>query len=212
MQTTLPLPATTAGEAAAEPAEEFRPAPGAVPWHVRTVARVMERLCPPADTGVDGWWLTEESRDAVAVHRVIGGEFQRPAEPGAEQDRWDGALRADRAHLAAHELPILFAEDDRTVVHIPLPDTPQTTATARRVGPPAALTTRVDFEGFPGIGGMLQYHPGEPVGAYEVRDHLGQGAAERFEAGGEAIAALAHHYGLPLPVRIIPRGNPHHTT
>ncbi|MFJ5927998.1 hypothetical protein ACIQF6_35925 [Kitasatospora sp. NPDC092948] len=206
MQTTLPLPAADAGATAAEPAEEFQPAPGAVPWHVRAIARTMSRLCPPADAGVDGWWLTEESRDAVAVHRVRGGEFQRPAAPGAERESWDGALRADRAHLAAHGFLILFAEEDRTVVHVPAPDAPQTTATARRVGPPAALTTRVDFEGFPGIGGMLLYHPGEPVGTYEVRNHLGQGAAERFEAGGEAVTALAHHYGLPLPVRIIPRG------
>ncbi|WP_030277178.1 hypothetical protein [Streptomyces sp. NRRL B-24484] len=195
-----------------ETAEEFRPAPGATPWHVRAVARVMSGLCPPAASGRDGWWLVEEGRDAVAVHRAAGGEFQRPEAPGAEQQRWDEALRADRAHLAAHGIPVLFAEGDRTVVHVPAPDRPQSTATARRVGPPTALTTRIDFEGFPGIGGMLRYHPGDPLGAYEVADHLGQAAPERFTEAAEAVAALTHHYGLPLPVRVIPRSNPHHAT
>ncbi|MFB8236114.1 hypothetical protein ACFC58_06140 [Kitasatospora purpeofusca] len=207
MKTTEQLLPGTAGTADREPTEEFRPAPGATPWHVRAVAEVMSRLCPPAAAGRDGWWVSTEGRDAVAVHRSAGGEFRRPEGPGTDRQRWDEAVRADRAHLAAHKFPVLFAEDDRTVVHVPLPPKPQTTASVRRVGHAAALTTRIDFEGFPGIGGMLRYHPGDPIGFYEVADHLHQVAPERFEGGIEAVTMLAYHYGLPLPVRIIPRGS-----
>ncbi len=206
MQTAEQLPTTAA------PAEEFRPAPGAIPWHVRAVAEVMNVRCAPAAAGRDGWWLTEYGRDSVAVHRVTAGQFQRPVEAGPEQQWWDEALRADRDHLSAHKLSVLFAQEDRTIVHVPLPDRPQTTATARRAGHPAALTTRIDFEEFPGIGGMLRYHPGVPIGSYEVANHLGQASPELFEGAAEAVAMLAHHYGLPLPVRVIPRSTCHRAT
>ncbi|MFG2847436.1 hypothetical protein ACGF12_30350 [Kitasatospora sp. NPDC048296] len=83
---------------------------------------------------------------------------------------------------------------------------PRTTAVVRRVGPPAAYTSSVEFPEHPGLGGTLRYLGNFPEGLYEVTDHLRRAAPKPVVGGLEAVTALAEHYGLPLPVQVIPRG------
>ncbi|MFD9692587.1 hypothetical protein ACFWXO_43285 [Kitasatospora sp. NPDC059088] len=188
--------------------EAFRPFPGAPTWDVRAVAGVMASLYPPpAQEGADGWRVARH-RDAVAVGRILLGHGSRPAEPGPDQREWDAWVRTDREHLSASGLEILRADDVRTVVRVPLPDEPQCTATVRRIGAPSALTSRVEFPQWPGIGGTLRYFPipGRPKrGLFEVTNHLGGICPQRVVGGGQAVALLADQYGLPLPLRVIPR-------
>ncbi|WP_331727463.1 hypothetical protein OG871_40520 (plasmid) [Kitasatospora sp. NBC_00374] len=87
------------------------------------------------------------------------------------------------------------------------PGRPRTSAVVRRVGPPAAGTSSVDFPEHPGLKGMLRYLGHFPACLYEVTDHLDQPVTPDPVAGGlEAVTALARHYGLPLDIQVIPRG------
>ncbi|MEV7123944.1 hypothetical protein [Kitasatospora griseola] len=87
------------------------------------------------------------------------------------------------------------------------PDRPRTSAVVRRTGAPTAGTSAVEFPDHPGIGGTLHYLGGFPPGFYNVTDHLGEPiTAEPVATGLEAVTALARHYGLPMPVQVIPRG------
>ncbi|MFD5610483.1 hypothetical protein [Kitasatospora sp. NPDC127060] len=83
---------------------------------------------------------------------------------------------------------------------------PRTVAVVRRVGAPAAYTSSVEFPEHPGLRGTLRYLGHFPQGLYEVTDHLDRTAPEPVAGGLEAVTALAEHYGLPLPVQVIPRG------
>ncbi|MFD9690388.1 hypothetical protein ACFXPX_36735 [Kitasatospora sp. NPDC059146] len=84
---------------------------------------------------------------------------------------------------------------------------PRTEAVIRRVGPPNAFTSSVEFPDHKGARGILRYVSHYPLGSYKVLDDRGRPVApDRVEGGAEAVTALARHYGLPLPVRIIPRG------
>ncbi|MFJ9167362.1 hypothetical protein ACIRN5_23670 [Lysinibacillus fusiformis] len=87
------------------------------------------------------------------------------------------------------------------------PRRPRTTAVVRRVGPPAAGTSSVDFPEHPGLKGTLRYLGHFPSGLYEVTDHLDHPVTPDLVAGNlEAVTALARRYGLPLDVQVIPRG------
>ncbi|MFB7383300.1 hypothetical protein ACFC6U_37690 [Kitasatospora purpeofusca] len=77
----------------------------------------------------------------------------------------------------------------------------------RRVGPPAACTSSVEFPEHAGLGGLLRYLGNYPAGLYAVTDHLDRPVTP--ESGAErpeALNALLRTYGLPLPAKVIPRG------
>ena len=83
---------------------------------------------------------------------------------------------------------------------------PRTEAVVRRVGPPSAFTSSVEFPDHKGVRGMLRYVSHYPMGSYEVLDENGKPIMpERVECGAEAVTALARHFDIQLPVRIIPR-------
>ncbi|MFD9690395.1 hypothetical protein ACFXPX_36770 [Kitasatospora sp. NPDC059146] len=189
-------------------AQAFVAHPGAPRWYVRETARIMAlRERAPADEGADGWHLAAWD-DGVAVQRIQDGRhYLRPGRAGAARDRWDEAIRADRAHLAAHGLEIVLPGSPQTVVRVPEPARPQTTARPRRSGSaefePEPTSWSVTFDGHPGAGGYVSLRSTYASAQYKVVDHrwvdVQVGDADRRQS----ITLLAHHYGLPTPVLVV---------
>ncbi|MFB8236115.1 hypothetical protein ACFC58_06145 [Kitasatospora purpeofusca] len=202
-----PAPESTEGESPSG-APAFRPAPGAKSWDVRAVERVMAELSPaPADDTAEGWHVARWG-EGVAVQRIMGGHYLRPSRAGAARDEWDGLIRGDREHLAAHGLEILRPGSSQTLVRMPLPPTPQTVARLRRVGPPEEFRRSVSFDGWPEVGGMLQFLPTHASARYEATDHEGR---EVWVGNSDMVGAaelMAGHYGLPFPVEVVDENNP----
>jgi len=185
-------------------AAPFTPHPGAPRWYVREVVRIMSLLsAPPTDESADGWHVFPWD-DGVAVQRIQDQRHHlRPGRAGRVRDRWDEAIRADRAHLAAHGLEIVLAGSSQTVVRVPAPAAAQTVARLRRTGPVEEFARSVTFEGYDQVGGTVRLAANFASCRHVVTDHQGDdvpvGSAD--EAG--AVEWLAHHYGLPTPVRVV---------
>ncbi|MEO3976805.1 hypothetical protein [Streptomyces sp. CAU 1734] len=124
--------------------------------------------------------------------------------------QWDSALASAEDALRGSEFTEIRRVRHRVSAVAVMPDEPQCTAWVRRVGPLDAFRRAVTFDGFSpqAVGGevALASHGPSPTSTLIVTDaavaEVGRGYASRHDA----IEALAHHYGLPMPVAVVDGG------
>ncbi|WP_367137089.1 MULTISPECIES: hypothetical protein [Streptomyces] len=181
--------------------EEQEPKPGAERWDICRVRAVLAEKFEEAYGGRDGWYVGPEMWD-VMVTRQQGNAITRPR--GAAGERWDIAMQRYIVHLTAAGLEVVRKNRHCIVVRVPQPAKPQTTARVFHAGELGGFTYAVTFDGFPSIGGTLVFHTaGIGASGYTVTDHEGTTVNVGRSDRNGAVERLAHHYGLPVPVRVL---------
>jgi hypothetical protein len=150
----------------------------------------------------DGW--------RIQVVWTQNGSHTLPRAGTAARTRWDTALDAVEGALRGAEFTAIRRNRYCVSAAAVVPDEPQCTARMRRVGPLLAFRREVTFDGYaPAAAGgavVLASHGPSPTSTLIVTDASGAEVGRGYDSHQHAIEALAHHYGLPMPLALIDEG------